>query len=69
MDTPTDVESLRAALKGMARKDVLRLCASANLRPSTVQKFRAGLITDPGAAKVLALIAAIQREAGLQQVA
>jgi hypothetical protein len=59
MDTPTDVESLRAALKAMARKDVLKLCARANVSASTIQKFRSGLIDEPGANKVLALIGAL----------
>jgi predicted transcriptional regulator len=59
MEIPTDVESLRAALKAMARKDVLKLCARAGVSASTIQKFRAGLIDEPGASKVLALIAAI----------
>jgi hypothetical protein len=60
MDSQTDVEALREKLKAMPRKEVLQLCARAQVSASTVQKFRANLITEPGANKVLALIAALK---------
>lgn len=66
MDTPTDLEGLQATLKVMARKDVLELCKRANVSASTIQKFRAGIITELGGIKALALLAAMRERAATQ---
>jgi hypothetical protein len=60
MESQIDIEGLRARLKAMSRADVLELAKAAELSPSTVQKFRSGVITEPGGFKVQALVSALK---------
>lgn len=64
-----DVETLRARLKGMTRAEARRIAIKAGLKCSTVEKFRGGHITEPGAFKVQALVAALSEPARKAQKA
>jgi predicted transcriptional regulator len=63
MDRQIDVETLRATLKAMARADLLEVSKEADLSHSTVDKFRRGLIKEPGVFKVQALLKAVSEHA------
>lgn len=59
MDTQIDLEGLRAKLKALPRKQVLKLCEQAKVSASTVQKFRNGNNDDILASSALPLMAAL----------
>lgn len=56
--TPS-VEALRAQLRSLPRKRVLAIADAAQIARSTVQKFRLGHITEPGAFKIERLAQAV----------
>ena len=63
VNTPLDLETLRAELRKLPRKRVRALAISAGLATSTVEKFRLGHITEPRLGKLQALEAALREMA------
>lgn len=56
MDSQIDVEAVRAQLQAMPRRDVLQLAQECGVRPSTLQKFRKGHITDTSGSRLAAIV-------------
>jgi hypothetical protein len=63
MDTLIDLEAIRLKLRNLSRQEVLRIAGEAQISPSTLQKFRAGIIKEPGFGKVAALIGVMSKDA------
>lgn len=64
MDSPFDIEALRAQLKAMSRPDVMRLADESGLALSSVEKFRNGHTDEPKLANLVKLATALKaREA------
>lgn len=62
MDKPIGIDALRKKLKAMTRPEALKLAEEAGVPPSTLEKFRGGHVTTPGAWTFQALIAALAGE-------
>lgn len=65
MDKLNELEVVRQKLKDLPRSKVLLIADAAQISPSTLQKFRAGIIREPGFGKVTALLAAMRKLRGV----
>lgn len=64
MDSPIDVEDLRAKLRAMSRAEARKIAIAAGLACSTVEKFRLSHINEPRMSKLQKLSTALSaREA------
>jgi transcriptional regulator with XRE-family HTH domain len=59
LQAPLDVESLRAKLRELSRKEARAIALKADLSPSTIEKFRLGHILEPRIGKLRALADAL----------
>lgn len=62
MDKPIGIDALRKKLQAMTRTEALQVARRAGVPPSTLQKFRGGHVTTPGAWTFQALLASLSGE-------
>lgn len=59
MDKPIGIDALRNKLRAMTRPEALKIAEKSGVPASTVEKFRHGHVTTPGAWTFQALLAAV----------